>query len=120
MFELTVRGDFSSAHFLRDYDGQCRNLHGHTWKVAVTIAGDTLNGIGVMADFVEMKRHLKAILARLDHSCLNEQEYFKEHNPTAENLARYIYAQYKNVIAPLRLVKVQLWESEKADVVYYE
>lgn len=120
MFELTVRGDFSSAHFLRDYDGQCKNLHGHTWKVAVTIAGDKLNEIGVMADFVEMKKHLNTILARLDHACLNDQEFFKVHNPTAENLAKYVYTEYKNLIAPLRLVKVQLWESEKADVVYYE
>lgn len=120
MFELTVRGDFSSAHFLRDYDGQCKNLHGHTWKVAVTIAGEALNDIGVMADFVEMKKHLNVILAQLDHSCLNDHAFFKINNPTAENLAKYIYTEYKKASAPLKLVKVQVWESEKADVVYYE
>ncbi|MBF0122476.1 MAG: 6-carboxytetrahydropterin synthase QueD [Candidatus Omnitrophica bacterium] len=120
MFELTVRGDFSSAHFLRDYDGQCKNLHGHTWKVAVTVAGEKLDDIGVMADFVEMKRCLSDILKRLDHACLNDQDFFKVHNPTAENLAKYIYMEYKTLIAPVRLVKVQVWESEKADVVYYE
>ncbi len=120
MFELTVRGDFSSAHFLRDYDGQCKNLHGHTWKVAVTVKGEALDKIGVMADFVQMKKQLKVILATLDHTCLNDLEFFKVNNPTAENLARYIYNEYKRLIAPVPLVKVQLWESEKADVVYYE
>lgn len=120
MFELTVRGDFSSAHFLRDYDGQCKNLHGHTWKVAVTVKGDQLDKIGVMADFVEMKRQLKKILAALDHACLNDLDFFKVNNPTAENLALYIYNEYKRLIAPVVLVKVQVWESDKADVVYYE
>ncbi len=120
MFELTVRSDFSSAHFLRDYDGQCKNLHGHTWKVAVTVAGRELDKIGVMADFVEMKKHLKAILGRLDHACLNDLDFFKVNNPTAENLARFIYNEYKPLIAPVRLVKVRVWESEKADVAYFE
>lgn len=120
MFELTVRSDFSSAHFLRDYDGKCRNLHGHTWQVAVTVSGDKLNDIGVMADFVEMKQQLNSILVRLDHSCLNDHEYFKVNNPTVENLARFIFQEYKRLIAPLKLVKVQVWESDRADVVYYE
>lgn len=120
MFELTVRDDFSSAHFLRDYDGQCRNLHGHTWKVAVTVSGSDLDRIGVMADFVGMKKQLKVILDRLDHACLNDLDFFRENNPTAENLARYIYTAYKPLIAPVHLVKVRVWESERADVVYYE
>jgi 6-pyruvoyltetrahydropterin/6-carboxytetrahydropterin synthase len=120
MFELTVRGDFSSAHFLRDYEGKCRNLHGHTWQVAVTVGGLTTNEIGVMADFVEMKKHLSSILQSLDHSCLNDLEFFKVNNPTAENLARFIYEEYKRLIAPLKLVKVQVWESDRADVVYFE
>jgi len=120
MFELTVRGDFSSAHFLRDYDGKCRNLHGHTWQVAVTVCGEDLNGIGVTADFVELKKHLAVILRQLDHTCLNDLAFFKVNNPTAENLARFIYGEYKRLVAPVKLLKVQVWESDKADVVYHE
>ncbi|MFH0753868.1 MAG: 6-carboxytetrahydropterin synthase QueD [Candidatus Omnitrophota bacterium] len=119
MFELTVRGDFSSAHFLRDYSGQCRNLHGHTWKVAVTVKGKSLNKIGVMADFVELKAHLKALMALLDHACLNDLKYFKTHNPTTENIAQYIYMEYAKCVKPLKMVRVQVWESDNADVVYY-
>ncbi len=120
MFELTVRSEFSSAHFLRDYNGQCKNLHGHTWRVAVTVSGRKLDKIGVMADFVEMKKHLETILKHLDHACLNDVPFFKKNNPTAENLAKHIYAEYKKLIKPLKLVKVQVWESDRADVVYYE
>ncbi len=120
MFELTVRGEFSSAHFLRDYDGQCRNLHGHTWKVAVTVKGSRLNKIGVMTDFVELKRHLHELLEGLDHACLNDIKFFKVHNPTTENLAKYIYTEYARRVKPLKMVRVQAWESDRADVIYYE
>ncbi len=119
MFELTVRGEFSSAHFLRDYEGKCRNLHGHTWKVAVTVKGSRLNKIGVMTDFVELKAHLRALLEQLDHTCINDLEYFKTHNTTTENIARFIHAQYGARVKPLKMVKVQVWESDNADVVYY-
>ena len=119
MFELTVRGEFSSAHFLRDYSGQCRNLHGHTWKVAVTVKGKTLNKIGVMADFVELKAHLHSIMSQLDHACLNDLKYFKTHNPTTENIARFIYHEYARLARPLKMVRAQVWESDRADVVYY-
>ncbi|MBF0331805.1 MAG: 6-carboxytetrahydropterin synthase QueD [Candidatus Omnitrophica bacterium] len=119
MFELTVRGEFSSAHFLRDYSGQCRNLHGHTWKVAVTIKGKTLNKIGVMADFVELKAYLKDLLAQLDHACLNDLKFFKTHNPTTENIALFIHTEYAKCIKPLKMVRVQVFESDRADVVYY-
>ena len=120
MFELTVKGEFSSAHFLRDYNGKCRNLHGHTWKVAVTVKGAKLNKIGVMADFVELKAHLHGLMEQLDHKCLNDLVFFKTHNPTTENIARFIFGEYKTLVRPLKMVRVQVWESDKADVVYYE
>ncbi len=120
MFELTVRGEFSSAHFLRDYRGQCRNLHGHTWKVAVTIKGNKLNKIGVMADFVELKAHLHELMKQLDHACLNDLKFFATHNPTTENIARFIYTEYAKRVKPLKMVRVQVFESDRADVVYYE
>jgi 6-pyruvoyltetrahydropterin/6-carboxytetrahydropterin synthase len=120
MFELTVRSEFSSAHFLRDYDGKCRNLHGHTYKVAVTVKGEKLNDIGVMADFVELKKHLETVLKPLDHACLNDLAHFKKTNPTAENIAKYIFDEYKKLIQPLKLVKARVGESDRADVVYYE
>ncbi len=120
MFELTVRGEFSSAHFLRAYRGKCRKLHGHTWKVEVTVKGNRLDKIGVMADFVGLKAHLEHIMGRLDHACLNELNAFKSCNPTTENLAKYIYKEYAAAAKPLKMVRVRVWESDRADVVYYE
>jgi 6-pyruvoyltetrahydropterin/6-carboxytetrahydropterin synthase len=119
MFELTVRGEFSSAHFLRDYNGKCKNLHGHTWKIAVTVKGAKLNKIGVMSDFYELKRALAELLEQLDHACLNDIPFFRKYNPTTENLAKFIYDEYAKLVKPVKMVKVQVWESDRADVVYY-
>ena len=59
MYELTIQDEISSAHFLRGYGGACQNLHGHTWKVEVTICAETLNDIGLVLDFREMKKKLR-------------------------------------------------------------
>ncbi len=120
MFELTVRSEFSSAHFLRKYKGPCAKLHGHNYKVALTVKGSKLNEIGLLADFVDLKKYMSQVVGKLDHACLNDLAYFKTHNPTSENIAKYIFAEYKKLIRPLKLVKVQVWESDRADVVYYE
>jgi 6-pyruvoyltetrahydropterin/6-carboxytetrahydropterin synthase len=120
MFELTVKTEFSAAHFLRKYKGPCANLHGHNYKVALTVMGGKLNETGFVADFVDLKKHMSTVVDRLDHTCLNDLEHFKDNNPTAENIAKYIFAEYKKLIQPLKLVKVQVWESDRADVVYYE
>ena len=120
MFELTVQGNIASAHFLKGYDGPCKDLHGHTWKVEVVIVSDKLDTIGMVADFAVMKKSLKGFLMALDHVCLNDLPYFKDKNPTTENIAQYIYRNFGKTIAPLKIKHVQLWESETASVVYYE
>jgi len=120
MFELTVKGDIASAHFLPGYEGMCKDLHGHTWRVEVTIISETLDNIGMVADFKILKKQLKNVLDPIDHVCLNDLDYFKKINPTSENIAKYIYEHYREVIKPLELKNVRVWESETASVLYYE
>lgn len=120
MFELSVKSHISSAHFLRGYEGKCRDLHGHTWRIEVVIAGERLDPVGMVADFVGLKKQLNDFLAPLDHVCLNDLEYFKEHNPTTENIARYVYRNFAEVVAPLKIKRVQAWESATSSVVYFE
>lgn len=120
MFELTVTGDIAAAHFLRGYDGPCKDLHGHTWKLEVTIVAETLNDIGLVMDFRDVKKKLREFLAHLDHVCLNDLPYFKDHNPSTEELARYIYREFTPQCAPFQLVRVRVWESESSSVTYYE
>lgn len=122
MYELTITSDFAAAHNLRQYDGECENLHGHNWKVEVVIVSNRLDKIGLAVDFKVLKRILKAILDKLDHKYLNEIPPFDKENPSSENLARYIFKQFKTALKNkgVRPAKVKVWESDNACAAYYE
>ncbi len=90
MFEVRVETDFAAAHFLRDYNGKCENLHGHNYKVFAHIRGTELNEGGMLLDFTRFKKVLKEVCNGLDHINLNDIEYFQQ-NPSAEKIALYIY-----------------------------
>jgi len=124
MYELVVETGFSSAHQLRGYKGKCERLHGHNWRVQVTVSSDRLNEIDIVMDFHDLKRIVDEVISSLDHSFLNEVFPFTEINPSSENIARWIYdsvrkrleRDYKNV----NLASVTVWESETASATYYE
>lgn len=120
MYELSIKGDFASSHSLRGHSGKCKNLHGHTWKVKVVIEGKQLNDIGMVADFAFIKRHLKIFLSKLDHTHLNDLDFFKKINPTSENLAKYIYDEFSKMCQPLKIREVQVLESDSTSVTYFE
>ena len=90
MYEVRVEVDFSAAHFLRDYNGKCENLHGHNYKVFVHVRGKNLNEGGMLLDFSKLKSALKKVCAALDHTNLNDIEFFDQ-NPSAERIAFFIY-----------------------------
>lgn len=122
MFEVSVEMNFSSAHNLRGYKGKCEALHGHNWKVEVVLGSDTLDKIGMVEDFTEIKEKLKSILALLDHKYLNSLSYFKKINPTSENIARFIYTKMKERMRQdaLKVSSVKVWETENCCAVYHE
>jgi len=123
MYELTTIVDFEAAHRLPEYPGKCNRLHGHNWKVEVTVAGDQLDQLGMLIDFKELKQILSGIIGTLDHYYLNEIEPFCTINPTAENIARYIYEKLQTALMDINRVKVQMvkvWESPHSAAVYRE
>ena len=120
MYELSIIDDFASAHYLRKYDGPCKELHGHTWKVEIIIEAQELNEMGVVIDFRGIKKKLKDFLNNLDHVCLNDLPEFQEINPSTENLARYVFQKFRQECEPFLLKKVRVWESERASVTYSE
>ncbi len=110
MYRVKIVKDFSSAHNLREYKGNCENLHGHNWKVEAFLKSETLNSLGMVEDFRDFKKHLKEILDELDHVYLNELEYFKVVNPTSENIAKYIYDKLA-VHYGEKVDKIIVWEN---------
>ena len=114
MYEIKVTSNFSSAHRLRGYKGKCENVHGHNWKVEVSLRGTKLNKLGMVMDFSDLKKKLQVITDELDHKDLNRIHYFQKVNPTSENIARYIH---KRMNTKGRL-SVTIWESDTASARY--
>lgn len=121
MYELTVERRFSAAHHLRDYDGPCARLHGHNYRVEITVRGDKLDERGMLVDFGPLKALCDEVLDALDHRCLNDLEAFAAANVTAENLAAYIYHAVGVRLSPeLFMAAVRLWETDGSSVTYRE
>ncbi len=124
MYELMVESSFSAAHQLRGYKGKCERLHGHNWRVQVTVSSERLNEIDLVIDFHELKKMVKEVISGLDHSFLNEVFPFTEINPSSENIAKWLYDSIKKKIEKdykaINLSSVTVWESETASATYYE
>lgn len=119
MYKVSVEQHFDAAHYLRDYHGKCENLHGHRFKVVVTLKAEKLNEIGLAYDFAELKCHMGEILAQFDHTCLNDVSPFDKLNPSSENIAAAIYDQLKpRFSGEVTLDSVEVWESPQSCVTY--
>jgi 6-pyruvoyltetrahydropterin/6-carboxytetrahydropterin synthase len=122
MYTLTVEMKFASAHQLRGYRGRCENLHGHSWKVQVSVTSQKLNEIGLAIDFTELKRIMNEIVGPLDHTCLNSVAPFTDINPSSENIARWIFNAMKEKLPGYEVIlkSVTVWESDTASATYTE
>jgi 6-pyruvoyltetrahydropterin/6-carboxytetrahydropterin synthase len=122
MFEATIEETFAAGHALRNYRGKCENVHGHNYRAEVTIEGAELNAIGLLVDFVELKRVVHAVLDRMDHQWLNDFPPFDALNPSAENMAKYIYDEVSAGLKTkegVRVASVRLWETDTASATYF-
>ncbi len=123
MFELTVKTHFAAAHQLKMVAEKCENLHGHNWKIDVTVAGNELNEAGVIIDFGELKIFIEEIMNELDHKFLNELEFFKDGNPSSENVAVHIAQRLQKSLdkhsPAIRVASIAAWESDNACAKYF-
>jgi 6-pyruvoyltetrahydropterin/6-carboxytetrahydropterin synthase len=120
MYRLTIHTYFAAAHNLRNYQGDCENLHGHNWKVEVTVAARELDKAGLGIDFKILKRETKGMLDLLDHKYLNEIPPFDTLSPSSENMARFLFEKMGEKLnnANIRVEKVTVWESDHAHASY--
>lgn len=138
MYQLTTEHSFDSAHFLAGYDGICGNLHGHRWRVLLTVQSETLREDrqqkGMCVDFAELKKDLRTELDALDHVLIIEQGSLRESTmkalqeekfqvvempfrPTAENFARYFYELF--TLKGYPVAKVEVYETPNNSAVYF-
>jgi 6-pyruvoyltetrahydropterin/6-carboxytetrahydropterin synthase len=121
MFEVTVEETFAAGHALRNYHGKCENLHGHNYRVRVTLQGAELDSIGLLVDFVQVKKLMQTVVDRLDHQFLNELPPFDELNPSAENIARYFYDEISGGLrgdGRVTLRQIKIWETDTTSATY--
>ena len=121
--EITKQFKFEAAHRLDYHQGQCRNLHGHSYKAEVTVSGevqsvDSFNSeSGMVIDFKTVsdvwKEHLESILDHGDNYLNDILDWEgRPMYPTAENLARYILNVFRHWIQTVSVDQVKLWETE--------
>lgn len=119
-YEVMVAEEISAAHQLNNYHGNCANIHGHTWRIELYISGNKLDEIGMLIDFRQAKSVLSEVIKRFDHQFINSIDPFNQINPTAENLASYVYNQVKLLLPDYNITKVKVWESSSSCVCYSE
>lgn len=119
MFEVMVEKQFSAAHHLLNYEGQCENPHGHNFVVRLWAQKQELDQANIAFDYKVLKKELSKIVDdELDHIDLNEHPPFAGESPSSEFLARYIYKRMKQVIPEVS--KVCVYETPTACAFYYE
>lgn len=113
---VTKEFTFDAAHHLHQYEGKCKNLHGHTYRLVVTVSG-FVDDIGMVIDFGDLKTIYKeTIESRLDHQYLNE--VLPPMNTSAENMIVWIWEQFEQALGEgayskrrLQLEEISLYET---------
>ena len=121
MFEVTVQQTFAAGHALRNYRGKCENVHGHNYRVEVKVQGEQLDSIGLLVDFVELKRVMKGVIDYLDHQFINDLAPFDKLNPSAENIAKFFHDRISDGLEtdnPVTIAEVKIWETDTSSAVY--
>jgi 6-pyruvoyltetrahydropterin/6-carboxytetrahydropterin synthase len=108
--EVRTEVTISAAHHLPNYNGCCKNLHGHSWKIEISARGDVDKRTGMVVDFSE----LKALVNKLDHTNINDTI----RNPTAENIAVVIWNRLRSKLEAKYELSIRLYETERNFVEY--
>ncbi|MGR3178444.1 MAG: 6-carboxytetrahydropterin synthase QueD [Candidatus Anammoxibacter sp.] len=120
MFEIIVEDTFSAAHNLRDYEGECENVHGHNWKVQIVLESEKINNQGLVIDFKDVKKIMHGLIDNFDHKYLNDLDDFSKNNPTTENISKLLFYALKDKMPKdISVKKVTTWESEGFGASYY-
>ena len=121
MYHVSVDYSFAAGHALRGYKGKCENVHGHNYKVRVTVSGEKLDATGLLVDFVDLRGRIRQLVDRLDHHFLNDLPPFDRLNPSAENIAQYFSEELTQGLPhpDLCIHSVTVWETDLTSATYF-
>jgi 6-pyruvoyltetrahydropterin/6-carboxytetrahydropterin synthase len=122
VYELRVKVDFSAAHHLEGYPGDCARPHGHNWTVEVFARSTRLDSIGMAIDFRALKGAARELVAPWDHRDLNLLEDFRTINPSAEAIAKLSYDRLSALIdnGHTWVDRVTVWENDRCSATYFD
>jgi len=129
-FEVIRESYFSAAHQLREYRGKCEKIHGHDWRVRVAVRSRDLDRSGMVLDFHDLDSLIREAVKDLDKTLMNENSYFSDKNPSAEELARYIGERVHAALpfcetgngkgnGRCSVDRCEVWENDQSYAVYY-
>lgn len=137
MYCLKTESSFDAAHFLAGYQGKCRNIHGHRWRVVVEVFGEKLEDKGqtrgMLIDFGDLKKDVKAVTEEFDHALIYEKNSLKEKTvlalkeeefrlievafrPTAENFSKYFFEKMQE--KGYAVYRVEVYETPNNRAIY--
>lgn len=121
IFEASVFLEFSAAHHLLNYEGNCARMHGHNWKVEITARGPKLDKSGILIDFRFLRAEGKRVIEQFDHQVINDVAAFEGLSPSAENLAQFIGEKVNAAltIPDVKIHSVRIWENDRSVATYY-
>ncbi len=119
MYTICKDFTFAAAHQIRGHQGGCQNLHGHNYRLRVHVAAETLDALGMVIDFADLKKLVAALVEPLDHRLINDVPPFDQRNTTAELLARHFFDQLGARLPAGRIVRrVEVWETDSSCAIY--
>ncbi len=118
MYEIAIEDTFDAAHCLRDYEGTCSRLHGHTYRVRAAFRFASLQDSGLAFDFRVAKEVLRDVLEYLDHKYINDLPEFSVQNPSAEAIAKHIFDRVKMSVP--QTYSMSVWETPTSCATYFE
>jgi 6-pyruvoyltetrahydropterin/6-carboxytetrahydropterin synthase len=121
MFSVSVETHFRASHQLDLEDGSKEPAHNHDWSVTAKISSNKLNNMGVVMNFEKLKAMMNKVVAEFDNSDLETVDYFQQNNPSAENVAKYIYEKlHKRLPKEVKLRKISVVEEPGCSAEFYE
>lgn len=122
MWEISTETVVAAAHQLRLAPGEGERLHGHNWRIKATVRAAELDASGFVMDFNKLTPMLRRTVEPYEHVFLNDVGPFDDVNPTAENLARVVFQGLAEKLGEprVRVVRVEVWESDVCAAAYYE
>ncbi|MBN2617004.1 MAG: 6-carboxytetrahydropterin synthase [Spirochaetales bacterium] len=118
VYLLQIDKEFSAALYLSNCDESYRGMHGHDFKVVITLANSELLESGMVFDYNKITLYLNETVTNLDKMLLNDKPEFSRINPTVENIAKYIYETLTEMDITLPLVEVKVQQSRGLTAIY--